>query len=205
MKSIFRKNEQLKDQVSKLIQRHLDRALRFQLARSLCDNSNIKTLLEQGMQQSYYFADHLQTALKMQGLTIIVKPSWSGAFFRGWMTLNVGLSHRKSYSLIRRVLSSEKMLNLSYKLLCDNTYLQYAYPLLRSTFQKQYFIIKDYMNLLEETIEGLKDITRAKEDELQNLSDSPEYVEILKDQDHIDFMLTEKLLNVIPKSPSGAF
>ena len=209
MDANIKKNTQLAGQVRKLAQRHLNRALGYQQAMSLTKDPAIKAILEQGVQQSYYFAEHLQSAMSLQGMTSNAKPSWSGTLFRAYMVLSVRLSNRKSYRLIRYLLSSEKMLHLSYKLLCDNRYLQYAYPLLRSTFLKQYFIIKDYMGVLEDTLGGLEG--NAGIVELEGRQDAQQQVDVDNSsilpatQEQSEVSLAKKILNVIPDVPTVNF
>ena len=211
MESNIKKNIQITNQVRKLIQMHLNRAMSYQQAMSLTSNQEVKTLLEQGMQQSYYFVEHLQSAMAMQGLSLHAKPSLSGTLFRAWMTLSVHVSNRKSYRIVRCLLAAEKTLNLSYKLLCTNRYLQYAYPLLKSTFLKQYFSIKDYMGLLEQSLERLKDMADLRNLEKEHpihraptLPDNPESPNN-QDQDPSAFSLREKILQVMPETPTVTF
>lgn len=151
-------NKKLINQVNKIMQMHLDRALGYQKARSLAVDDRLKALFESCMQQSYYFAEKLQAAMSLQGMDTHAKPSWSGVMYRGWMTLRAGITQRKDKAIVGCSLTAEKMLDLSYELLCTNKYLQYYFPLLKFTFLKQHFGLKktreDLEYLLYEVLES---------------------------------------------------
>ncbi|GAB3361229.1 hypothetical protein GCM10027566_27530 [Arachidicoccus ginsenosidivorans] len=136
-------------QINKIIQLQLDRALGYQKARSLTKDPSLKSLFEHYTQQSYYFADKLQAAMALQAIETHVKPSWTGAVYRAWMIFRVRLSTRKDRAALSTALSAEKMMHLSYELLCANKYLTYYYPLLKFTFLKQFFSIKKTKEELE--------------------------------------------------------
>lgn len=145
----------LTSQVNKIVQMHLDRALGYQKARSLTADVSLKNRFEQCMQQSYSFADKLKAAMDLQGLSTKGNPSWYGTIFRTWMTVRVMLSHRKSHRLLHCCLVGEKMIDLNYDLLCSNKYLDFNYPLLKYTFLKQHFSLKNTREDLEAYIELL--------------------------------------------------
>jgi len=136
-------------QIKKIIQMQLDRALGYQKARSLACDDALKSLFEHYMQQSFYFADKLQAAMELQGITVKSNPSWTGAVYRTWMTIKVHLCSKKDKAAICASLTGERMINLSYELLCANKYLPYYYPLLKFTFLKQFFSIKRTKEELE--------------------------------------------------------
>lgn len=136
-------------QVNKIIQMHLDRGLGYQKARSLVTDDALKPLFEQCIQQSYYFAEKLQASMALQGMETHAKPSWTGTVYRGWMILRVGASSRKDRAVLCCSLAAEKMMNLSYELLCSNKYLQYYFPLLKFTFLKQHFSLTKTREELE--------------------------------------------------------
>ncbi|UAY55906.1 PA2169 family four-helix-bundle protein [Arachidicoccus terrestris] len=118
---------------------HLDRGLGYQKARSLVADDALRALFEQCMQQSYHFADKLQAAMALQGMETHAKPSWAGAVYRGWMMVRVAVCARKDRAALCCSVAAERMMGLSYELLCSNKYLQYYFPLLKFTFLKQHF------------------------------------------------------------------
>jgi|GEM_PF-4486302 len=136
-------------QVNKIIQMHLDRALGYQKAMSLVDDSDLSILFERCMQQSYYFVDKLQAAMALHGMETRARPSWTGTVYRAWMSLRTAASSNKYHSVLYSCMAAEKMMNLSYELLCSNKYLQYYFPLLKFTFLKQHFGLKKIREDLE--------------------------------------------------------
>lgn len=151
-------------QVNKIIQMNLDRALGYQKAMSLVKDSELRALFERGMQQSYYFADKLQAAMALQGMGAHARPSWTGTVYRGWMALRAAFSSNKSNVTLYCSLAGEKMIDLSYELLCTNKYLQYYFPLLKFTFVKQHFGLKKIREDLEAALRcGNRDMENAEE------------------------------------------
>lgn len=160
-------------QVNKIIQMHQDRAVGYLKAESLAEDRDLKLLFDKCAQQSYYFAEKLQAAMLLQGLETRCKRSWAGAAFRTWMKLRQQFSSNKDQAVLRCSLAGEKMMHMSYELLCSNKYLQYYFPLLKFTFLKQFFGLKktkeDLESILLVFIRG-QDMAEIEDPELQSVN-----------------------------------
>lgn len=158
---------------------HLDRGLGYQKAMSLVADNALKVLFEQCMRQSNHFADKLQAAMALQGMEAKARPSWTGAVYRAWMTLRIATAVKKDRAALSCSLTAEKVMNLSYELLCSNKYLQYYFPLLKFTFLKQHFgLTKTREELESALILYRKDWVRSDDDQevfpaVGNLSKEP--------------------------------
>ena len=135
---IMQQNKKLIYQVSKVLQLHLDSVKGYTLLSSKTHDLSLKAVFDQKMDQSSQFADKLRGAMALQGLDIHASASWMGLVFRAWVRLRLRLCANESYTALRLSLSAEKMLGLSYELLCNNKYLDYYFPLLKYSFLKQH-------------------------------------------------------------------
>lgn len=147
-------NHKLVDQINKLVQIHQDRILGYEKARSMVQSKPLKDLFEQCISQSDTYATKLKSTMLFHGVKMDVRPSMFGMMFRGWMQFRASLSRHKDAAVLKSCLGNEKMLAINYNLLCDNKSLQYYFPLLKYTFMKQQFALKQTREFIDTALQA---------------------------------------------------
>lgn len=143
------RNKQLIFQINKLMQFNVDRTLGYKKACCLVGSKHLETLFEQCITQSEHYSEKLRTAMIFHGVNLSLKPSLVGKVFRRWMGLQVLFGKNKNIAVLKSCLTAEKMLERSYQFACENYFLQYYYPLLKSTFLKQQSILQKTRKFIE--------------------------------------------------------
>lgn len=148
------RNEKLINQINKVVQMNVDRVLGYEKAYSLVESKALKELFEQCISQSDSYATKLRSTMTFHGVSMKWRPSTFGLIFRGWMQLKISFCKNKDRAVLRSCLEAENVLALNYKLICDNKYLQYYYPLLKYTFLKQQFSLKQTREQIENALQA---------------------------------------------------
>lgn len=147
------RNTKLITQINKLVQLNIDRALGYEKAYSLVESKRLKGLFEGCISQSETYSQKLKSTMIFHGVEMQCKPSLLGLGFRGWMHLKASSSRHKQISVLKSCLDAERMLTVNYDLICENRSLQYYYPLLKFTFMKQQFALKQTREHLEAALD----------------------------------------------------
>lgn len=147
-------NHKLVYQINKLVQVHQDRILGYEKARTMVQSKPLKDLFEQCISQSDTYATKLKSTMLFHGVKMDVKPSMFGMMFRGWMQFKASCSRNKDAAVLKSCLGAERMLAVNYDLLCDNKSLQYYFPLLKYTFMKQQFAIKQTREFIDTALQA---------------------------------------------------
>lgn len=147
-------NHKLVYQINKLVQIHQDRILGYEKARTLVHSKYLKDLFEQCISQSDTYATKLKSTMLFHGVKMEVKPSFMGMVFRGWMQFRASWSRNKDFVVLKSCREGEKVMAVNYDLLCENKSLQYYFPLLKYTFMKQQFALKQTREYIDTAIQS---------------------------------------------------